>query len=179
MSIHFQRRIALWPQSVSLTLKLSPSLLTVLSEAFDFTQLHTFRYSQSWTPELNAFLRRYGSTVQRLFVSNKHLRPTEITQDRRRPDATLKNIDIGLYFPALRELHLDSFPRPTISPNSVLHAMITRLPPNNIIDTLHIRADLYASPPSPPSTQEVGGRKIPDINLPSAEGADLGPTYLV
>ncbi|KAK7012399.1 hypothetical protein R3P38DRAFT_3364703 [Favolaschia claudopus] len=25
--------------------------------------------------------------------------------------------------------------------------------------------------------QEVGGRKIPDINLPSAEGADLGPTY--
>ncbi|KAK7038525.1 hypothetical protein R3P38DRAFT_2906367 [Favolaschia claudopus] len=84
------------PRIRDLTLKLSPSLLTALSAAFDFTHLHTFRYSQSWTPELNAFLRRYGSTVQGLSVSNKYLRLKGIalSQDRRRPDATLTSDSI-------------------------------------------------------------------------------------
>ncbi|KAK6984025.1 hypothetical protein R3P38DRAFT_374299 [Favolaschia claudopus] len=130
---------ALRPRLHDLTLKHSPSMLNILSDAFDFTQLHTFRYSKSWTPDLDVFLRRYGSTVERLFVTNKSYGTEQPVKDE-----TLNNIDIGLYFPSLKELHVDSLRPSDVSPHSDLHAMISRIPPNNTINTLRFRTALSA-----------------------------------
>ncbi|KAK7019585.1 hypothetical protein R3P38DRAFT_2975094 [Favolaschia claudopus] len=125
------------PRLRDLTLKSSPLMLNILSDAFDFTQLHTFRYSKSWTPDLDVFLRRYGSTVERLFVTNKSYGTEQPVKDE-----TLNNIDIGLYFPSLKELHVDSLRPSDVSPHSDLHAMISRIPPDNSINTLRFRTAL-------------------------------------